>query len=105
VLLVFSDRDALFPGAEHHGTDLVLVTPEIAMWRNGCNCKVSIYVQPNAGHVGLFHRTSKQLANRILDWLDDHDLQQTRRGRSEGDSCAGDRLLAELSDAEHQAMY
>ena len=73
-LLVFSDRDAAFPGAEHHGTDPDLVTPEIAMWRNGCNCEVSVYLQRNAGHVGLFHKTSKQVTNRILDWLDDHDL-------------------------------
>jgi pimeloyl-ACP methyl ester carboxylesterase len=74
VLLVFSDRDAAFPGPEHHGSDLDVVTPEISMWRNGCNCEVSVYFQPNAGHVGLFHRTGKQLTNRILDWLDDHDL-------------------------------
>ena len=44
------------------------------MWRNRCNCRVSVYFQPNAGHVGLFHRTSKQLTDRILDWLDRHDL-------------------------------
>jgi pimeloyl-ACP methyl ester carboxylesterase len=73
-LLVFSDRDALFPGAEHHDTDPDLVTPEIAMWRNGCNCEVSVYFQPNAGHVGLFHKTSKQLTKRILGWLDHRDL-------------------------------
>jgi pimeloyl-ACP methyl ester carboxylesterase len=73
-LLVFSDQDAAFPGALHHGADADLVTPEIAMWRNRCNCKVSVYLQRNAGHVGLFHRTSKKLTNRILDWLDDHDL-------------------------------
>jgi pimeloyl-ACP methyl ester carboxylesterase len=73
-LLVFSDRDAFFPSAEHHGTDPDLVTPEIAMWRNGCNCDVSVYLQRNAGHVGLFHRTSKNVTRRILDWLDDHDL-------------------------------
>jgi pimeloyl-ACP methyl ester carboxylesterase len=70
VLLVFSDRDALFPSAEHHGTDPDIVTPEIAMWRNGCNCQVSVYFQRNAGHVGLFHRTSKSVINRILHWLD-----------------------------------
>jgi pimeloyl-ACP methyl ester carboxylesterase len=74
VLLVFSDRDAVFPGAEHHGTDPDLVSPEIAMWRNGCNCQVSVYLQRNAGHVGLFHRTGKKVTNRILDWLHDHDL-------------------------------
>ena len=73
-LLVFSDRDAFFPSAEHHGTDPDLVTPEIAMWRNGCNCEVSVYVQQNAGHVGLFHKTSKQVTNRILRWLDQHEL-------------------------------
>jgi pimeloyl-ACP methyl ester carboxylesterase len=73
-LLVFSDRDALFPGAKHRGTDPDVVTPEIAMWRNGCNCEVSVYFQPNAGHVGLFHRTSEQLTDRILEWLHDHDL-------------------------------
>jgi hypothetical protein len=50
------------------------VTPEIAMWRNGCNCEVSVYFQPNAGHVGLFHRTIRKTTSRILDWLDHHDL-------------------------------
>ena len=74
MLLVFPDRDAAFPGPDHHGADPDVVTPEIAMWRNGCNCEVSVYLQKNAGHVGLFHRTSKQLTKRILDWLDDHDL-------------------------------
>jgi alpha-beta hydrolase superfamily lysophospholipase len=74
VLLVFSDRDAAFPSAGHRGAEPDVVTPEIAMWQNGCNCDVSVYVQQNAGHVGLFHKTSKQVTNRILDWLDDHDL-------------------------------
>ena len=73
-LLVFSDRDAAFPGPDHHGTDPDVVTPEIAIWRNGCNCEVSVYFQRDAGHVGLFHRTSKRVTNTILDWLDDHDL-------------------------------
>jgi pimeloyl-ACP methyl ester carboxylesterase len=73
-LLVFPDRDALFPGPDHHRADPDVVTPEIAMWRNGCNCEASVYIQPNAGHVGLFHKTSKQLTNRILEWLHHHDL-------------------------------
>jgi alpha-beta hydrolase superfamily lysophospholipase len=73
-LLVFSDRDAAFPGALHHGADPDVVTPEITMWRNRCNCEVSVCLQRNAGHVGLFHRTSKKVTKRILDWLDDHDL-------------------------------
>jgi pimeloyl-ACP methyl ester carboxylesterase len=73
-LLVFPDHDAAFPGAEHRGADPDVVTPEIAMWRNGCNCDFSIYVQKNAGHVGLFHKTGKQVTKRILGWLDDHDL-------------------------------
>jgi pimeloyl-ACP methyl ester carboxylesterase len=74
VLLVFGDRDAAFPGPDNHAADPDLVTPEIAMWRNGCNCEVSVYIQRNAGHVGLFHRTSKSVTKRILDWLDHHDL-------------------------------
>jgi pimeloyl-ACP methyl ester carboxylesterase len=74
VLLVFSDRDALFPGPDHHGSEPDLVTPEIAMWRNGCNCEVSVYFQRKAGHVGLFHKSSKQVAKRIHQWLDDHHL-------------------------------
>jgi pimeloyl-ACP methyl ester carboxylesterase len=73
-LLVFSERDALFPGPDHRAADPDVVTPEIAMWRNGCNCEASVYIQPNAGHVGLFHRTSRQLTRRILEWLHDHDL-------------------------------
>jgi hypothetical protein len=51
-----------------------VVTPEIAMWRNGCNREVSVYVQPNARHVGLFHRTGKQVTDGIQDWLHDNDL-------------------------------
>jgi pimeloyl-ACP methyl ester carboxylesterase len=74
VLLVFSDRDAAFPSARHRGTDPDVVTPEIAMWRNGCNCDVSVYVQENAGHVGVFHKTGRQVTSRMLEWLDDHDL-------------------------------
>jgi pimeloyl-ACP methyl ester carboxylesterase len=74
VLLVFSDRDELIPGALHRGADPDVVTPEIAMWRSGCNCDVSVYIQKNAGHVGLFHKTSKQVARRILAWLHDHEL-------------------------------
>jgi hypothetical protein len=31
-------------------------------------------VQKNAGHVGLLHKTSKQVTNRILDWLHDLDV-------------------------------
>jgi alpha-beta hydrolase superfamily lysophospholipase len=73
-LLVFSDRDALFPGPDHRATDPDVVTPEIAMWRHGCNCEVSVYIQPNAGHAGLFHRTSRKVTEKILDWLDHHDL-------------------------------
>jgi Alpha/beta hydrolase family len=74
VLLVFSDRDAAFPGRDHDGSDPDVVTPEIAMWRDGCNCQVSVYIQPNAGHVGLFHRTSRKVTDRILGWLDHHGL-------------------------------
>ena len=37
------------------------------LWKSGCNCEVSVYLRKNAGHVGLFHRTSKQLTKRILN--------------------------------------
>jgi pimeloyl-ACP methyl ester carboxylesterase len=74
VLLVFSDRDAAFPGPAHRGADPDVVTPEIAMWRNGCNCEVSVYVQPNAGHAGVFHKSSKRVTHRVLRWLAHHDL-------------------------------
>jgi pimeloyl-ACP methyl ester carboxylesterase len=74
VLLVFGDRDAAFPGPDNHAAGPDVVTPEIAMWRKGCDCEVSVYFQRNAGHVGLFHRTSKRVTKRILDWLDHHDL-------------------------------
>jgi pimeloyl-ACP methyl ester carboxylesterase len=75
VLLVFSDHDAAFPGAGRRDAAPDVVTPEIAMWRNGCNCDVSVYLQENAGHVGLFHKTGKQVTTSILGWLDDHDLR------------------------------
>jgi hypothetical protein len=50
------------------------MSDEAGVSRNGCNRDASVYIQPNAGHVGLFHKTSKQLTDRILDWLHDHDL-------------------------------
>jgi hypothetical protein len=42
-------------------------------WEGRCTGEVQHW-QKNAGHVGLFHKTGKQVTNRILGWLDDHDV-------------------------------
>ena len=64
---------AAFPNAEHHGTDPDLVSPEIAMWQDHCNCEVSVYLRERQAPWPL-HPTGKPVTNRILEWLHDHKL-------------------------------
>ena len=66
-LLVFADMDAIFTGPEYGGEDFV--TPEIEMWKSGCNCDVEVLWQENAGHSGFFHDTAAATTASIIDWL------------------------------------
>ncbi|MBW3663123.1 MAG: alpha/beta hydrolase [Actinobacteria bacterium] len=71
VLLVFADRDALFP-YKYGSPDVV--SPEIEMWETRCNCPVSVYIQPDASHVSWFHDTAPEMFDAVIDWLDSLDL-------------------------------
>lgn len=68
VLLVFADRDALFPAPPYNGSDPDMVTPEIEMWRSRCNCDVSVYMQPDAGHANWLHDSMPQLVAEMVTW-------------------------------------
>lgn len=68
-LLVFADHDAVFTNAESGGGEPDLTTPEIEMWRDGCNCDVSFHFQANAGHVGWWHDTAPGMVDGVIDWL------------------------------------
>ena len=69
VLLVFADHDVLFPTAPYKGSDPDVVAPEIAMWRSRCNCDVSVYMQPDAGHANWLHGSMPQLVAEMVTWL------------------------------------
>ncbi|MBW3663124.1 MAG: alpha/beta hydrolase [Actinobacteria bacterium] len=66
-LLVFGEHDTIFPG-EHGSRDLT--TPEIEMWETRCNCPVSVYVQPDAGHALTYHDSTTEMFDVVIDWLD-----------------------------------
>jgi pimeloyl-ACP methyl ester carboxylesterase len=78
VLLVFAQFDALFTGpdfpAVQNGTEPDVVTPEIAYWQQNCACDVSLYIQPDAGHMLLFHRSAPEMTQAVVDWLKSRGL-------------------------------
>ncbi|MGH2748422.1 MAG: alpha/beta hydrolase [Actinomycetota bacterium] len=67
-LLVFADRDAMYPTAEF-GDGEDVVTPEMEMWSSRCNCDVSFLMQENSGHAGLWHNTAPEMTNDVITWL------------------------------------
>jgi pimeloyl-ACP methyl ester carboxylesterase len=73
VFLVFGDRDALFPNADYGGlggANPDLVTPEMDMWSNQCNCDVSFQFQQDSGHAGwMLHYSMPRMTDSIIDWL------------------------------------
>jgi pimeloyl-ACP methyl ester carboxylesterase len=71
VLLVFADRDRIFPGPELAGPHRPdVVTPEIAYWRKTCGCALSTYTQRDSGHFLQLQASFRNTVDRIEDWLD-----------------------------------
>jgi pimeloyl-ACP methyl ester carboxylesterase len=77
VLLMFADHDEFLPSATFRGRsgqELDVVTSEIALWENGCNCDVTVRTARDAGHDLLTARSVPQQAEDVIDWLRDQDL-------------------------------
>lgn len=67
-LLVFADQDVFFPPADT-GHEPDVVTPEIEMWENRCNCDVSFAFQEDAGHASWYHKSARDVVDDVTDWL------------------------------------
>jgi pimeloyl-ACP methyl ester carboxylesterase len=77
VLLVFAQFDPLFPGPDYRGpqgTDPDLVTPEIAFWQQNCGCDISTYTQHDSGHGMLWHHSTPDMTQAVIDWLQSRGL-------------------------------
>jgi pimeloyl-ACP methyl ester carboxylesterase len=65
VLLIFADNDLLFNESQK---------AERNYWKQYCNCSLSI-LRTETGHMLMFHRSSKDTIEYIIDWLHDNDLR------------------------------
>lgn len=65
VLLVLADNDLLFNEFQNM---------EINYWRQYCKCNLSI-LRTETGHMLMFHRSSKDTIEYIIDWLHDNDIR------------------------------
>lgn len=68
-LLAFADLDTMVAGANNPAGDPDYSGQEVALWQQGCNCDVSTYTQPSAGHAMFFHDTMPALVDEIARWL------------------------------------
>lgn len=75
VLLAFAEFDRLVTGAHNDTGDPDSSGQEVTMWEQQCNCDVSAYTQPDAGHALVLHLTMPDLAGAIGDWLESRGLE------------------------------
>jgi pimeloyl-ACP methyl ester carboxylesterase len=73
-LLTFADLDTMVASANNPAGDPDHAALEVAHWQANCNCDVSSYIQPGAGHAMFFPNTMPELADAVLDWLDSRGL-------------------------------
>jgi pimeloyl-ACP methyl ester carboxylesterase len=73
-LLAFADLDTMVAGANNPAGDPDFSGQEVALWQQSCNCDVSSYTQPSAGHAMFFHDTMPDLVDAVAEWLDSRDL-------------------------------
>ncbi len=66
VLLTFGEFDWDFPRSGLTGN---LQQAEIDFWTNNCGCDVSSYIQPEAAHNGMLHRSRPQAVVAFDTWL------------------------------------
>lgn len=68
-LLAFADLDTMVAGANNPAGDPDHSGQEVALWQQQCNCDVSSYTQPLAGHAMFFPETMPDLVEHIVAWL------------------------------------
>lgn len=68
-LLAYADLDTMVVSANNPAGDPDHAGLEIAEWEAHCNCDVSSYVLPGAGHAMFFADTMPQLADAVVSWL------------------------------------
>lgn len=75
VLLTFGDLDTMVASANNPAGDPDHAALEVAAWQESCNCDVSSYVQPGAGHALFFADTMGDLADTVVRWLASRGLE------------------------------
>ncbi len=68
-LLAYGDLDTMVASANNPAGDPDHAALEIAEWQANCNCDVSSYIQPGAGHAMFFPDTMPELADAVVSWL------------------------------------
>jgi pimeloyl-ACP methyl ester carboxylesterase len=66
VLLAFADHEAAF--------DPSAMPNEVQYWRDHCGCDVTSWVQPEAGHAFMWHRTMPLFIDEVTGWMAAHGL-------------------------------
>jgi hypothetical protein len=72
--LAFADLDTMVASANNPAGDPDHAGQEVAQWQQRCNCDVSSYIQPGAGHAMFFPDTMPELADAVVSWLDSRGL-------------------------------
>lgn len=78
VLLTFADVDTMVAGANNPAGDPDYSGQEVLLWEQTCNCDVSSFTQPAAGHAMFHSRTMPVLANGVTRWLRSRHLGPRR---------------------------
>lgn len=68
-LLAYADLDTMVASANNPAGDPDHAGQEVAVWQQSCNCDVSSYIQPGAGHAMFFPDTMPELADAVVSWL------------------------------------
>jgi pimeloyl-ACP methyl ester carboxylesterase len=73
-LLTFADVDTMVAGANNPAGDPDFSGQEVALWQQTCNCDVTTYTQPAAGHAMFYPDTMPDLVAAVVDWLHSRGL-------------------------------
>lgn len=65
VILQFSEFDSFFAGDGAEDSQ----GREEAYWRGNCGCRLSVFTQPDAGHVWMYHTRHPETTAAIVAWL------------------------------------
>jgi pimeloyl-ACP methyl ester carboxylesterase len=73
-LLAFADLDTMVVGENNPVGDPDYSGQEVSLWQQRCNCDVSSYTQPRAGHAMFLTETMPELVDNVARWLASRDL-------------------------------